>query len=80
MSAGRRRRLPRFLVFALIAIPAVGIASLVWLRMPVGKLMAEAESALASDAAVTVNQSPWLTFEPTELNEHKGFISTRADE
>ena len=36
--------------------------------------MAEAESALASDAAVLVRREPWLSFEPTEATVSSGFI------
>ena len=68
------RRVFRFAVFALLALVLAIIAALAWLGRPVGELMAEAQAALASDAAVLVKLDPWLSFEPTERTANSGFI------
>ena len=68
------RRLVRFAAIALLAVAVALVAALVWLGQPVGELMAEAESALASDAAVRVKREPWISFEPTDGTANGGFI------
>ena len=68
------RRLRLLLAIALLALAVAAIAALVWLSMPLGALMAEAESALVSDAAVSVKREPWLTFAPNAPVASEGFI------
>ena len=74
MRSRLSRRLLRFAAIALVVLILFIIAALVWLGRPVGEIMMEAESALASDAVVFVKHEPWLSFEPTDGTVNSGFI------
>jgi hypothetical protein len=58
-------------VLALVTIVLIGFT--VWSYTPLGP-SAEALAALESDAAVTVERQPWLTFMPTGEMPTTGFI------
>lgn len=74
MRSGPSRRFIRITALALPVIALAIIAALVWLSLPVGELMAEAEAALVSDSAVLVKREPWLIFQPSEQVATDGFI------
>ncbi len=70
-----RRSRRRAILFALLPlIGVVAFGALLWLGVPIGALMPEAETALQSDALVRVNRERWITFEPTDADNSSGFI------
>jgi pimeloyl-ACP methyl ester carboxylesterase len=62
------------ILIAIAIILLIAIAGFViWAETPLGP-MPEAEAALQSDAAVTVETDPWYTFMPTGAVKDTGFI------
>lgn len=68
------RRLLRFAAITLLAVALILAAALALLSRPIGDLMPEVESALASDSTVQVKRDAWLAFEPPGRAELSGFI------
>ncbi len=64
----------RAILLALLLIGAVASGALIWLSVPTGAVMPEAERALQSDERVEVNRERWITFEPTKGGYTSGFI------
>ena len=67
-----RRHWKLILGIVVAVLLAVGVAGYLWLTDLAGP-MPEAETALESDAAVSVETEPWLTFTPAEPST-TGFI------
>jgi hypothetical protein len=66
----RRRKI----IFAILAIVAIGcIGFVVWAETPLGP-MSEALQALNSDSSVKVEAGDWLVFQPVNVTTHTGFI------
>jgi len=64
----------RWILIAVVVLLFVAIAGFViWAETPLGP-MPEALAALESDAAVTVETDPWLTFTPTGQTPTTGLI------
>ena len=74
MRLRRKRTILRLAAIGLLALALALIAALVWLGRPAGEIMAEAEEALLSDAAVLVKREAWLSFEPAVHSAVDGFI------
>jgi pimeloyl-ACP methyl ester carboxylesterase len=64
----------KWIIIGLVVLLAVALAGFtIWAYTPLGPGQ-EALAALQSDAAVTVETSPWLTFTPTGAAPTTGFI------
>jgi dienelactone hydrolase len=57
----------------LLLVAVLGFVGIQWITHE-RPILAEAAHALESDGLVTVTQSPWLTFTPTEGDPNIGFI------
>lgn len=77
MTTDRRaagaHRLRRVWLLLLLVPVALLTPFVVWAQMPL-RPMSEAESALHSDAQVTVQTSPWLVFRPVEGQPNTGLL------
>ncbi|MBC8098820.1 MAG: alpha/beta hydrolase, partial [Armatimonadetes bacterium] len=61
------------LLIPLILVLAIG-GFVLWAATPGGATLPEAIAALASDATVTVDSSPWLVFTPVTTAPTTGFV------
>ena len=69
-----RGRLARFLLVVLFAIAVTCISFAAYFSTPAGEVMAEAEAALMSDAAVSVSRGRWIVFGPSDEDAASGLI------
>jgi predicted esterase len=63
----------RWLLILVIALLIIAIAFVIWAENPLGPT-AVATDALVSSSAVTVTETEWYTFEPTNASPQTGFI------
>ena len=67
------RRLGIALIAILVIVVLVASGFVIWANTPPAP-MAEALAALESDTAVTVDQSRWIVFTPSDVEPTTGFI------
>lgn len=70
----RRLRWVWFLLAFILLVAIVSGSFAIWASMPVGELMPEAETAIISDATVTVTERGWLAFIPHDAPPTAGII------